>query len=95
MVVIDDIVNVVKVLKHPRRIELLNIICSSESITANEMMDKLKDKTLPQYLYSDLNMMIEEKLIKRQFSEESKCFVYSSLCHKITINLNNETIERN
>lgn len=91
---IDDIVSTGKVLKHPRRVELLSIINSSESITANEIMERLKDKTLPQYLYSDLNMMIEAKLIKRVFSEECRCFVYSSLCHKITINLDTETVER-
>lgn len=37
----------------------------------------MKSNVLPQYLYTDLEMMRSSGMIEREFDDDNNCFVYS------------------
>lgn len=63
------------------------------SETANEINQAMKERVIPQYLYSDLELMRKSNLIRRSFSDEKNCFVYSTISDKIILNLKTMEIE--
>jgi Fe2+ or Zn2+ uptake regulation protein len=73
----DKIQSVAKVLKHPRRVEILHILSQKDRMTAKEISNQMKSNVLPQYLYTDLEMMRSSGMIEREFDDDNNCFVYS------------------
>ncbi|NLL94641.1 MAG: helix-turn-helix transcriptional regulator [Thermoplasmatales archaeon] len=89
----DEIIAMGRVIRHPRRVRLLSIICRNGGVTAKEIIELYGEGLPSQYLYSDLGMMKESNLIERSFSEEKKCFVYKPHWEKVTVDFRTLTLD--
>jgi len=89
----DTLQKISKIFSHPRRAEIMKMVCEHEFITAKEIMKYSSVKMVPQYLYGDLKIMKDAGLIARSFSEEKQCFIYSAKGNLIRINLVTKNVE--
>jgi hypothetical protein len=90
----DELHAVSKVIKHPRRMAILNIVyLGNDGMSARDIRTKYKGSLLPQYLYADLVLLAKIGLISRTFSEEKGYYLYYPRFKKILIDLELQTVE--
>jgi len=88
----EEIIKISKVFKHPRRIKIINMLATDGELTAKEILDRMSDDVLPQYLYGDLELMRAASLIQRRFDDNSGCFIYSIKNKTVIITLTDMSV---
>jgi len=89
----NDLVEISKIMSHPRRLKIMNVLTSGDRLSAKEISSKLGPKILPQYLYDDLNMMRHAEMVSREFDDDKGCFLFSLRGNKLIVDLDSLEIK--